>query len=111
MMPIDETHTALYNQCDYTNSKSIKMILKNFNTFKAAAAQGNYTALVILMDIQNALQHLENRRQQYCITQCLVYGYTQAEIARKLNICHSTVSLHVRKGISSIIKYLNDDVE
>jgi len=111
MMPIDETHTALYNQCDYTDPKSIKMILKNFNTFKAAAAQGNYTALVILMDIQNALQHLENCRQQHCITQCLVYGYTQAEIARNLNICHSTVSLHVQKGISNIIEYLGGNDE
>ena len=104
-MKIDSFDDVLQNQCDYRYKDSIKFILKNYWTFQQLKNKGNATAIVIMLDITNAICNLK-KRQKECIIMYFIQQYTYEDVGEKLNIRKQTVAEHIRKAIRNIMIFL-----
>jgi len=99
---MDAFNYALANQCDYTNKKAVRYILKHIEIFKILAESGNGTAHCVLIDINKAMSTLKTR-QKYCVEECLLRGKEQHIVAEELGITQTTVHEHIKKGIRNIM--------
>lgn len=109
-MIYDKNDTALVNQCNYTDTDSLKFILKNYHQFIKLKHKGNTTAVAILVDIDCAINKLK-KRQKYCLKKHYLEGYLLYEIADELDIKKQTVQEHIKKAIKNISNHLEGGSE
>lgn len=94
---------------DYSNPKTIKNLLIQYNRLEQNAAKGNTTWHAVKIDLDIALEKTGlTDKQLYCIQQHLIYNITLKNIADDLNIKEKSVKKHVDSAIAKILRYLGE---
>lgn len=97
---------AIDNALNYNSIRSIKNILKNWESIQYKRTQANSTAICIHLDIINALKKCTLKQRQ-----CIFYYYMNREtlyqVGNRLNISQKTVHSIIQSTLKKMKEKLN----
>lgn len=102
---MDNGHQML--NIKYSNRKQLKNILSIYSKLEAQEYRGNTDALAIKMDIDFMLTsgNIINEKKSKCLKMYFIEGYSQQDIAKKLNMTQAGVNLCLKTSIDNIVNY------
>ena len=92
----------------YGDVKSLKNVLNTYHSLCELAGRGNANAIAIKLDIENMLMEGETpltEQKAYILKLYYIEGYTQLEIAKRLNITQEAVSYAMSTATKTLSTY------
>lgn len=109
MSPIDVDHTDLLNMANYADEKVLKKLYRNYGSFHNLAEAGNVAAIIIWLDLKQALNNSQlTDKQRNCIILHLINKELLVEVAEFYGITDIGVIYHITGGLKKIHQTLEN---